>query len=334
MLMPPISSSGPEDLTCSPIPDARRSRGPRRGSISSADLFGYINWRRLWERRIRYKMPPKRTRTQRSGENSNTESTAPGSESTALTPAQIAELVATTVAQILASQHNPQPPPNLDQQAEEIRRMREELEARQAEEMRRMREELENKRAEEMRRMYEELENLRKEKSSAPPPPPARELGSTIALTVHGLEEGGQARGSVGCSGSKGNRAIPPVHFALPRVPHHVTLDEEKPAHPPLVGARVPFDKRMIPFMGEIILGSSTVISIGTTVISDVKNIASDDKTPPSGPFDEDFINGGEALIHGSWFSSENTKFTVNPEPQYLDHEKSLGDYKTMPCGS
>ncbi|KZV23005.1 hypothetical protein F511_16756 [Dorcoceras hygrometricum] len=139
--------------TCSPIPDARRSRGPRRGSSSSADLFGYINWRRLWERRRRYKMPPKRTRTQRSGENSNTESTAPGSESTALTPAQIAELVATTVAQILASQHAPQPPPNLDQQAEEIRRMREELEARQAEEMRRMREELENQRAEEMRRI-------------------------------------------------------------------------------------------------------------------------------------------------------------------------------------
>ncbi|KZV32335.1 hypothetical protein F511_22592 [Dorcoceras hygrometricum] len=86
-------------------------------------------------------MPPKRTRTQRSGENSNTESTAQGSENPALTPAQIAELVATTVAQILAGQHAPQPPPNLDQQAEEIRRMREELEAQQAEEMRRMHEE-------------------------------------------------------------------------------------------------------------------------------------------------------------------------------------------------
>ncbi|KZV16075.1 DNA-dependent protein kinase catalytic subunit (ISS) [Dorcoceras hygrometricum] len=121
-------------------------------------------------------MPPKRTRTQRSGENSNTESIAQGSENPALTPAQIAELVATTVAQILAGQHAPQPPPNLDQQAEEIRRMREELEARQTEEMRRMREELESQRAEEMKRMYEELENLRKEKSSAPPPPPAREV--------------------------------------------------------------------------------------------------------------------------------------------------------------
>ncbi|KZV18438.1 mechanosensitive ion channel protein 10 [Dorcoceras hygrometricum] len=33
----------------SPIPDARRSRGPRRGNSSSAELFGYINWRRLWE---------------------------------------------------------------------------------------------------------------------------------------------------------------------------------------------------------------------------------------------------------------------------------------------
>ncbi|KZV33635.1 hypothetical protein F511_12334 [Dorcoceras hygrometricum] len=106
-------------------------------------------------------MPPKRTRTQSNGENSNTESTAQGSENPALTSAQIAELVATTVAQILAGQHAPQPPPNLNQQAEEIRRMREELEARQAEEM---------------RKMYEELENLRKEKSSAPPPPPVREV--------------------------------------------------------------------------------------------------------------------------------------------------------------
>ncbi|KZV47722.1 DNA binding protein [Dorcoceras hygrometricum] len=78
--------------------------------------------------RRRYKMPPKRTRAQRSGENSNTESTMQGSENPTLTPAQIAELVATTVAQILASQPTPQPQPDLDQRAEEMRRMREELE--------------------------------------------------------------------------------------------------------------------------------------------------------------------------------------------------------------
>ncbi|KZV52573.1 DNA binding protein [Dorcoceras hygrometricum] len=80
------------------------------------------------KRRRRYKMPSKRTRAQRSGENSNTESTTQGSENPTLTPAQIAELVATTVAQVLAGQPAPQPPPNLDQQVEEIRRMREELE--------------------------------------------------------------------------------------------------------------------------------------------------------------------------------------------------------------
>ncbi|KZV40287.1 hypothetical protein F511_25063 [Dorcoceras hygrometricum] len=35
--------------TYSPVPDARRARGPRRGDSSSAELFGYIKWRRLWE---------------------------------------------------------------------------------------------------------------------------------------------------------------------------------------------------------------------------------------------------------------------------------------------
>ncbi|KZV38795.1 hypothetical protein F511_19845 [Dorcoceras hygrometricum] len=108
-------------------------------------------------------MPPKRTRAQRSGENRNTESTTQGSENTTLTLAQIAELVATTVAQILASQPAPQPQPNLDSRAEEMRRMREELENQRDEEMRRMREELENRQAEEMRRMREELENRQAE---------------------------------------------------------------------------------------------------------------------------------------------------------------------------
>ncbi|KZV36187.1 hypothetical protein F511_20086 [Dorcoceras hygrometricum] len=70
-----------------------------------------------------------------------------GSENPTLTPAQIAELVATTVAQILADRTESQPPP--DPQAEEIRKLR------------------------------EELENLRKERNSAPPPPPAREEGQT-----------------------------------------------------------------------------------------------------------------------------------------------------------
>ncbi|KZV30822.1 hypothetical protein F511_37019 [Dorcoceras hygrometricum] len=121
-------------------------------------------------------MPPRRTKARGTEENSNTESTTQGSENSTLTHAQIAELVATTVAQILAGQPAPQPPPNLDQQVGEIRRMREELETRQAEEMRRMREELESQRVEEMRRMYEELENLRTERNSAPPPPPAREV--------------------------------------------------------------------------------------------------------------------------------------------------------------
>ncbi|KZV47701.1 lysine-specific demethylase 5A-like [Dorcoceras hygrometricum] len=53
----PDTSSAPFDecslvagiRTHPPIPDARRPRGPRRGDRSSAELFGYINWRRLWE---------------------------------------------------------------------------------------------------------------------------------------------------------------------------------------------------------------------------------------------------------------------------------------------
>ncbi|KZV30435.1 ankyrin repeat-containing protein [Dorcoceras hygrometricum] len=35
--------------TYSPVSDARRARGPRRSDSSSAELFGYINWCRLWE---------------------------------------------------------------------------------------------------------------------------------------------------------------------------------------------------------------------------------------------------------------------------------------------
>ncbi|KZV35406.1 hypothetical protein F511_27909 [Dorcoceras hygrometricum] len=89
-------------------------------------------------------MPPKRKRAQGTGETSHTESIAHGLENPPLTAAQIVELVATTVAQVLASRPDSQPPP--DQQTEEIRKRR------------------------------EELENLRKERSSALPPPPAREV--------------------------------------------------------------------------------------------------------------------------------------------------------------
>ncbi|KZV48426.1 hypothetical protein F511_37767 [Dorcoceras hygrometricum] len=88
-------------------------------------------------------MPPKRTRAQGTGETSHMESISQGSENPPLTAAQIVELVATTMAQVLASRPDSQPP--LDQQTEEIRKLR------------------------------EEIENLRKEKSSAPPSPPARE---------------------------------------------------------------------------------------------------------------------------------------------------------------
>ncbi|KZV26877.1 hypothetical protein F511_22438 [Dorcoceras hygrometricum] len=90
-------------------------------------------------------MPPKRTRTQgTTGETSRTESMTQGSENPNLTAEQIAELVATTVAQVLASRQESQPPS--DQQSEEIRKL------------------------------HEELEILRKERSSAPPPPSAREV--------------------------------------------------------------------------------------------------------------------------------------------------------------
>ncbi|KZV35831.1 hypothetical protein F511_25544 [Dorcoceras hygrometricum] len=88
-------------------------------------------------------MPPKRTRAQGTGETSNTESTTQGSENHNLTAAQIAELVATTVAQILTNRPESQPSP--DQQSEVIRKLR------------------------------EEIERLREERSSAPPPQPARE---------------------------------------------------------------------------------------------------------------------------------------------------------------
>ncbi|KZV31064.1 ABC transporter G family member 11-like [Dorcoceras hygrometricum] len=68
-------------------------------------------------------------------------------------------------------------------------------------------------------------------------------IGSIIALTAHSLEEGGQARGSVRCSGGQGEHVIPPMHLTPPRVPHAIALDIEEPAHPSLVGARVPLDK-------------------------------------------------------------------------------------------
>ncbi|KZV51710.1 hypothetical protein F511_13122 [Dorcoceras hygrometricum] len=89
-------------------------------------------------------MPPKRTTAQGTGETSNTESIAQGSENPTLTAAQIAELVATMVAQILANK--PEPCRQSDQQSEEIRKLQ------------------------------EEIESLRRERSSAPPPSPAREV--------------------------------------------------------------------------------------------------------------------------------------------------------------
>ncbi|KZV58068.1 hypothetical protein F511_42441 [Dorcoceras hygrometricum] len=67
-------------------------------------------------------MPPKRTRAQGTGETSNTESTAQGSENPNLTAAQIAQLVAATMEQILANRPEAHPQP--DQQAEEIRKLR------------------------------------------------------------------------------------------------------------------------------------------------------------------------------------------------------------------
>ncbi|KZV23517.1 hypothetical protein F511_35082 [Dorcoceras hygrometricum] len=66
-------------------------------------------------------MPPKR-RAQGTGEASNTESIAQGSENPNLNAEQITQLVATAVAQILAGRPESQPPP--DQQSEEIRKLR------------------------------------------------------------------------------------------------------------------------------------------------------------------------------------------------------------------
>ncbi|KZT76917.1 hypothetical protein F511_46059 [Dorcoceras hygrometricum] len=89
-------------------------------------------------------MSPKRTRAQGTGETSRTESMSQGSENPSLTAAQIAELVATTVAQILADR--PESHPSLDQQSEEIRKL------------------------------HEKIARLREERSSTPPPPSAREV--------------------------------------------------------------------------------------------------------------------------------------------------------------
>ncbi|KZV51825.1 hypothetical protein F511_11202 [Dorcoceras hygrometricum] len=91
-----------------------------------------------------YNMPPKRNRAQGTGETSRIESMSQGSENPNLTVAQIAELVATTVAQILANRPESHTPP--DQQSEEIKKLR------------------------------EEVERLREERSSAHPPLPAREI--------------------------------------------------------------------------------------------------------------------------------------------------------------
>ncbi|KZV14282.1 hypothetical protein F511_43849 [Dorcoceras hygrometricum] len=102
-------------------------------------------------------MPPKRTRAQGTGETSNTESTAQESENPTLTAAQIAELVATTVVQILANQLESCRQP--DQQSEEIRKLQ------------------------------EEIESLTKERSSAPPPPPAREVPFSAEVLVAELPQ-------------------------------------------------------------------------------------------------------------------------------------------------
>ncbi|KZV47856.1 hypothetical protein F511_38529 [Dorcoceras hygrometricum] len=89
-------------------------------------------------------MPPRRTRGRGNKETSRTENSSWSSENPSLTAAQIAELVATTVAQILAERSNSNPPP--DQQAEELSKLR------------------------------EEIASLREERGSAPPPSPAREV--------------------------------------------------------------------------------------------------------------------------------------------------------------
>ncbi|KZV17924.1 receptor-like protein kinase FERONIA-like [Dorcoceras hygrometricum] len=108
-------------------------------------------------------MPPKRTRAQGTGETSNTEIIAQGSKNPTLTAAQIAELVATTVAQILANRPESRPQP--DQQSEEIRKLQ------------------------------EEIESLKRERSSTPPPPPAREVhfsAEVLAAPTHQIFECGR----------------------------------------------------------------------------------------------------------------------------------------------
>ncbi|KZV46829.1 hypothetical protein F511_33135 [Dorcoceras hygrometricum] len=70
-------------------------------------------------------MPPKRTRAQGTGETSNTKSMCQGSENPGLTVAQIAQLIANTVEQMLANRPESHPPPG--QQDEEIRKLQEEI---------------------------------------------------------------------------------------------------------------------------------------------------------------------------------------------------------------
>ncbi|KZV53193.1 zinc ion binding protein [Dorcoceras hygrometricum] len=89
-------------------------------------------------------MPPKRSRVQGTGETTNMESISQRSENPNLTAAQIAQLVSTTVEQILANRPESHPPP--DQQAEEVRKL------------------------------WEEIARLREERSSVPPPLTTREI--------------------------------------------------------------------------------------------------------------------------------------------------------------
>ncbi|KZV56009.1 hypothetical protein F511_12708 [Dorcoceras hygrometricum] len=128
----------------SPVPDVPSSR--RGGISSSAEIIWLHQLVPSVGKRYKkeYKMPPKRTRAQGTGETSRTESMSQGSENPSLTAAQIAELIATTGAHILADRPESHPPP--DQQSEEIRKLR------------------------------EEIARLREERSSAPPPLSAREV--------------------------------------------------------------------------------------------------------------------------------------------------------------
>ncbi|KZV14294.1 hypothetical protein F511_43757 [Dorcoceras hygrometricum] len=102
-------------------------------------------------------MSPQRTRAQGTGETSGIESMSQGSENPNLTAAQIAQLVATTVEQILANQPESHPPP--DQQSDEIRKLQ------------------------------EEIARLREERSSGPPPIPAWEVSFSAEVLAAELPQ-------------------------------------------------------------------------------------------------------------------------------------------------